>query len=482
MRWVHWFRNDLRLRDNRALAEAARRADELFALFVFDERLLRSPATGAPRVRFLLDCLTRLAADLDERGIPLLVRRGDPRREVPRALAQLSAQGVGWNRDTAPFARRRDAAVARAARAAGVRVLECKDRVVFEAGEVRTRAGGAYGVYTPYRRAWRARLEQDPQPPRPAPRLPAPRQKLAPEALPDAAALGFGGDAAELPTGGERAARRRLRSFLAGPVARYAEDRDRPAVDGTSRLSPHLRFGTISVRECVAAAREAAAAEPGLARGAQKWLDELVWREFYAGILEQEPRVLREAWRAPLRDVEWDDDDEAFAAWCQGRTGHPLVDAAMRQLAATGWVHNRARMVAASFLAKDLLIDWRRGERWFFQRLVDGDPASNNGGWQWSAGTGTDAAPYFRVLNPVAQGERHDPAGAYVRRFVPELAGLPDRLLHRPWEAPRAVPGYPAPIVDHAERREEALARYRRALARYRRALARQRRAGGAAA
>jgi deoxyribodipyrimidine photo-lyase len=217
------------------------------------------------------------------------------------------------------------------------------------------------------------------------------------------------------------------------------------------------------VRECLALAREAAAAEPRLARGVQKWMDELVWREFYAGILEEEPRVLREAWREALRDVEWDDDDDAFAAWRQGRTGLPMVDAAMRQLAATGWVHNRARMIAASFLVKDLLIDWRRGERWFFQRLVDADPASNNGGWQWSAGTGSDAAPYFRVLNPVSQGERYDPDGAYVRRFVPELRGLPGRLVHRPWEARLAAPGYPAPIVDHAERREEVLARYRRA-------------------
>jgi len=281
--------------------------------------------------------------------------------------------------------------------------------------------------------------------------------------LPAAAALGFGGDATELPGAGEAVAARRLRRFLAGAVARYPARRDLPAADGTSRLSPHLRFGAISARECVHEALEAAAAEPRLARGVERWVDELVWREFYAALLEREPRVLREPQRREYARVAWDRDPRALAAWREGRTGYPIVDAGMRQLHATGWMHNRVRMLAASFLVKDLLLDWREGERWFLERLVDGDPASNDGGWQWCASTGTDAAPYFRIFDPSAQGERFDPQGRYVRRFVPELRGVPDRFVHRPWEAPRPPRGYPAPIVDHAQRRELALERYRAA-------------------
>jgi deoxyribodipyrimidine photo-lyase len=280
------------------------------------------------------------------------------------------------------------------------------------------------------------------------------------ERLPSPAQLGFSGDAAAIPAGGEDAARRRLDAFLDGPVRLYATLRDRPAEDGTSRLSPYLRFGAISVRLCVERALECARAEPGAAAGARKWLDELVWREFYQAVLAEHPRVQTHAYRAEYDAIRWNEDEAGFTAWREGRTGFPIVDAGMRQLAATGWMHNRARMIVASFLTKDLLIDWRRGESFFFQRLVDGDPANNNGGWQWAASTGTDAQPYFRVFNPVAQGEKFDPTGAYVRRFVPELAALSPRFVHRPWDAPAAVRGYPAPIVSHAARRILALRRY----------------------
>jgi deoxyribodipyrimidine photo-lyase len=283
--------------------------------------------------------------------------------------------------------------------------------------------------------------------------------------LPTAAALGARDAGPLLPPAGEQAARRRLRAFLSRAAAHYAQRRDFPAQDGTSRLSPYLRFGALSVRSCFREAREAAADSPPAARGIAKWLDELVWREFYAAILESFPRVLRGAFRPEYERLRWNRDERGFRAWCEGRTGYPFVDAAMRQLAATGWMHNRARMVVASFLAKDLLVDWRRGERFFMQHLVDGDPASNDGGWQWAASTGTDAQPYFRIFNPVAQGLRFDPDGAYVRRYVPELARLPGAAAHRPWDSPRAAPDYPPPIVDHAARREEALARYREARA-----------------
>jgi deoxyribodipyrimidine photo-lyase len=286
---------------------------------------------------------------------------------------------------------------------------------------VRKDDGSAYAVYTPYRRAWLRRLDDDPRPPRPAPRLPPTPEGVASIPLPAASELAGAQEPSELPTGGERAAARRLAAFLGERAKDYARLRDLPAVDGTSRLSPYLRFGAISIRTCLEQARELARADPAARTGARKWIDELVWREFYAAIVAAHPRVLRGAFRPALEALRWNDDPRGFAAWQQGRTGYPIVDAGMRQLLATGWMHNRVRMIAASFLVKDLLVDWRRGERHFFERLVDGDPASNNGGWQWSAGTGTDAQPFFRIFNPTAQGERFDPEGSYVRRWVPEL-------------------------------------------------------------
>jgi deoxyribodipyrimidine photo-lyase len=459
VRAIHWFRNDLRLADNAALCEAAT-ADALVPVFVLDEQILRSPRTGAPRVRFLLDSLERLARELAARGTPLVVRRGDPRRVIPRLLREARADLLAFNRDTTPYAAKRDAAVVRETQRLGARVLAPKDRVIFEAGEVRTQAGGTFGVYSPYRRAWARRLDAEPQRPQPAPRLPSRVPGLGGERVPSAQALGFGGDRTQLPTGGEAAARRRLDRFLDAQVADYATARDLPARDGTSRLSPHLRFGTISARECWHAAAEASAADARLARGVARWQDELVWREFYAAILEAHPRVAHESHQRAFDAIEWSRDDAAFAAWCEGRTGYPIVDAGMRQLARTGWMHNRVRMLAASFLVKDLWIDWRRGERFFFQRLVDGDPGSNNGGWQWSASTGADAAPWFRIMNPVLQARRFDPDGAYVRRFVPELRDVPRRHVHEPWLAPLQRGDYPDPIVSHAERRRLALARY----------------------
>jgi deoxyribodipyrimidine photo-lyase len=274
--------------------------------------------------------------------------------------------------------------------------------------------------------------------------------------------------AVRLPTGGEAAAGRRLRSFLARAVGSYDRDRDRPAVDGTSRLSCHLRFGTISVRRCIQESLECSRAEPATKQGVHRWIDELIWRDFYHAILAEQPRVLSESFRPEFKNIEWDSDDEAFTAWCRGETGYPFVDAGLRQLRQTGWMHNRARMVTASFLVKDLLIDWRRGERYFFRHLVDADPASNNGGWQWAASTGTDAQPYFRIFNPVAQGERFDPGGAYVRRFVPELADVPASYIHCPWKAATPPRGYPRPIVNHSERRVLALERFRAARSRAR--------------
>jgi deoxyribodipyrimidine photo-lyase len=459
-RVLHWFRSDLRVRDNRALRVAAGRARELVLLFVLDDRLLRGAALGAPRLHFLLGCLDRLAAALEGRGQRLVVRRGDPTRLLPELLREWRIERITWNHDYGPFARRRDVAVRRAAEALGVAVESQKDRVVFESEELRTKTGTPFQVYTPYRNAWWARFEADPPLVEAAPRLPPPIAEARGEAIPSAASLGFADAGAELPTPGEDAAARRLDRFVGDALARYAVDRDRPDVDGTSRLSPYLRFGAISIRTCVHAALDRARADRGARVGAQKWADELVWRDFYHAILAAHPHVLTRSFRPEYEALEWNDDAPGFRAWCEGRTGYPFVDAAMRQLAATGWMHNRARMVVASFLTKDLLIDWRRGERFFYQRLVDGDPASNNGGWQWAASTGTDAQPYFRIFHPVSQGERWDPEGRYVRRWVPELAEVEPRFLQRPWEAASPPRHYPRPIVDHAERRALALRRF----------------------
>ncbi|MDX1648383.1 MAG: deoxyribodipyrimidine photo-lyase [Myxococcota bacterium] len=462
-RTVHWFRNDLRRRDNRALREACDGADALLCLFVLDPRLLEREDAGGPRLRFLREGLTRLDEALQERGQRLVVRRGDPAEVVPRVLHESGAERLVFARDTTPYARRRDDAVRARAEKQGVRVRAVKDRVLFEADEVQKKDGGSYAVYSPFRDRLYARLREEPLRPERAPRLPPPVPGVDAGSLPSPADLGVADDDTDLPTAGADAARRRLDAFLAGGLRHYARDRDRPAVDGTSRLSPYLRFGMISARECVYAARDAAADEPGLRRGARAWIDELVWRDFYAAVLQENPHVLRRSHKPAFDAVRWLDRDDELEAWCRGETGYPLVDAGMRQLRATGWVHNRVRMVVASFLTKDLLVDWRRGERFFFTRLVDGDPASNNGGWQWAASTGTDPQPWFRIFNPTTQAKRFDPDGTYVRRWIPELEAAPTDRVHEPWRWPGRGDRYPDPIVDHKERRELALARYREA-------------------
>lgn len=463
MRAIHWFRSDLRLRDNTALAAAASRADEMALVFVLDDRLLSGSRVGPPRLRFLGDALEHLAGDLAKRGQRLLHRRGDPVVEIPRLIAESGAALLSFNRDPGPYAQRRDSRIRAAAEKAGARVLECKDRVVYESAEVRTRTGQPFRVYTPFRRAWMARLrDEGPSPTGPI-RLPKPIRGLAAGRIPKLADLGAAGDETEIPRAAEAAARGRLQRFLDGRIGDYVRQRDLPAVNGTSRLSPYLRLGLISPRTCVEAVLDVTAEDPRQADGAWKWLDQLIWREFYSAILEEHPHVLERPFRPEYQAIRWDADRDLFRAWCEGRTGYPFVDAAMRQLASEGWMHNRARMVVASFLTKDLLLDWRRGERFFMRRLVDGDPASNNGGWQWSASTGTDAQPYFRIFNPVAQGERFDPGGRYVRRFVPELREVPDRYVHQPWNAASPPAGYPAPIVDHRHQRQLALARYQAA-------------------
>lgn len=468
MRGLHWFRNDLRLDDNRSLAALAERVEAWLPVFVLDPELLARSALDRPRTRFLLDCLASLGADLAARGVPLQILEGRPEVVLPKLARETKSAIVSWNTAPTPLGERRDVRVEAALRREGVETLALRDHTVYAPDEIRTRTDGRYVVYTPYRNAWWEAWQREPRGASGRSRLPAQPIPGFAATTPAALARRKGEDPAQdatprLPRGGEKVARRRLARFLSTAAADYAVDRDRPDRDGTSRLSPYLRFGAISVRRCFSEGLRAAEAEPRARVGIRKWLDELVWREFYHAVLAHSPYVLTRSFRPEYDRLAWLDDDEAFEAWKAGRTGYPFVDAGMRQLRATGWMHNRARMVVASFLTKHLLIDWRRGERYFFDALVDGDPATNNGGWQWAASTGTDAQPYFRIFNPVAQGERWDPEGRYVRQWIPELRGLAAKQIHAPWRHGEPPRGYPGPIVDHDLARSRALAAFREA-------------------
>ena len=432
---------------------------------MLDPHLMGPGRSGSPRARFLLDCLERLGADLARRGVPLVVRQGEPDRVLTELAAESGARLVSYGTSGTPYGRQRDALVRQGLEAAGIEVLERGDHGVLSGGRIRNGSGDGYRVYTPYRNAWWKTWHESPELPQPCPDLPTPIPGFEKDGAPALVDRLQEETRIGLPTGGERAARRRLTSFLEGPAARYHVDRDRPDLDGTSRLSPYLRFGTISARQCVALGLEARSQSPEARKGIDKWLDEIVWREFYQDVLLDRPDSLRENYRREYDAMQWNDDPEALAAWAEGATGYPIVDAGMRQLRQTGWMHNRVRMIVASFLTKDLLIHWREGERVFMELLVDGDPASNAGGWQWAASTGTDAQPYFRIFNPVTQAQRYDPEGRYVRKYVPELRSVPDEHVHDPWKLDRPPRRYPAPIVDHAERRKEALARFERARA-----------------
>ena len=458
---IHWFRRDLRVSDNTALHEADVAAERVVPVFCWDEAILRSPDVGAPRVAFLLESLRSLESNLGALGHRLIVRRGRP-DDVLRSLArETGASAVFANRDYEPYARERDARVGAVLAQEGVAFRLFKDSVVWEEREVLTGAGGVYTVFTPYSRAWRSRPMPAPRPRLGQARVAADTSWVS-EALPASPSELGHPCGVELFPAGERAGLRALDDFLKGRVERYGTGRDTPSDDGgTSRLSPHLRFGTVNVRtalERLGRARAAATGDVGR-RGCEVWETELIWREFYAQVLANHPHVATGAFRREYDGLAWEGRDEWFEAWCVGATGYPVVDAAMRCLNATGWMHNRLRMIVAMFLTKDLLVSWQRGERYFMQRLVDGDLAANNGGWQWSAGTGTDAAPYFRIFNPVSQGEKFDPQGAFVRRWLPELAGVPDKFVHRPWDDPgrRASAAYPARIVDHAVQRDRCL-------------------------
>ncbi len=468
-----WFRRDLRVHDHAALHHALRAHPRVHCVFVFDTTILDRLPRRDRRVEFILCAAEELAAALGAMGGELIVRHGDPAHEVPRLAAELGVGAVYANRDHDPAAVARDAEVAR--RLAGADFRDFKDQVIFERDEVMTRGGTPFSVFTPYKNAWLKRLAAGDLNPWPVEELAA---RLAPpragERLPTLAQLGFepaGLTDLKLPTG-MSGAQTLFRDFTER-MADYAATRDFPALNGCSYLSAHLRFGTISIRQLAAYAQ----AQPG--RGAATWLSELIWRDFYHAILWHHPRVATQCFKPACDDLRWDSTPGLFEAWCAGRTGYPLVDAAMRQLLHAGWMHNRLRMITASFLAKDLGLDWRLGEAWFAEKLLDFDLAANNGGWQWAASTGCDAQPWFRIFNPVTQSEKFDPGGRFIRRYVSELARVPDKFIHAPWRmstAEQAACGvrigedYPVPVVDHAAARVRTLARFK--------AIGGQRRAG----
>jgi deoxyribodipyrimidine photo-lyase len=479
---IWWARRDLRLIDNQALAAALSAGARVVPVFVLDPALL-GPGVSEKRLAFLFGGLAALDADLRACGSRLILRYGDPVGELERLVVETGAAAVYAEEDPWPYASSRDAAVAeRLPLILTDGIIVHPPGVVHRAGSPAARAQGSapYTVFTPYARAWRtlplpARASLGAAPAH----LDAPPDGLSSVPIPTSPAL-----PATVPfLPGEAEAQQRLATFVArmqppdgapanAPISAYAEARNRLDLDATSQLSPYLRFGMLSPRLAAMAAAEAAENAPNAASrlGAEVWLNELIWREFYMAILYHFPNVLEQAFREQYRAIAWRNEPAHYTAWCEGRTGYPVVDAAMRQLVSTGWLHNRARMIAASFLVKDLLVDWRWGERFFMQHLIDGDPAANNGGWQWTAGVGTDAAPYFRVFNPTRQGLKFDPSGAYVRRWIPALAGVPAAYLHEPWKMPAEMQGqvgctigrdYPQPVVDHAQARQAVLMAYR---------------------
>jgi deoxyribodipyrimidine photo-lyase len=459
---LHWFRRDLRVADNTALSEAAKRAERVVPVFILDDEFPADPDIGAARLTFLLQSVELLRRDLAVLGHTLVVRRGPPGEILPQLCRETGAQAVFANKCYEPIARQQDERLVRTLLEIGVGFELFKDAVAWEEQEILTQSGRPYTVFTPYAKAWKARAVAAPKP-----RLnPAGAPTHGPRAddLPASAAELGRPLQQSMPPAGESAALDQLRRFLHGPVYDYGTARDFPARDGTSQLSPHLHAGTIGLRTVLAELNKARAkAAPAQAAGCDVFLNELIWREFYCQVLANFPRVVKGAFRPEYDKLEWSGNREHFEAWCAGHTGYPIVDAALRCLNATGGMHNRLRMIVAMFLAKDLLLPWQWGERHFMRQLVDGDLAANNGGWQWSAGTGTDAAPYFRIFNPVSQALKFDPDGVFVRRWIPELKDLPGELIHRPWENRMLLSKskYPPRLVLHEAQREKCLALFK---------------------
>lgn len=473
-RVIVWFRNDLRVSDHAALAAAAARDADILPLYILEDEAAGDLALGAASRWWLHHSLEALAERLTALGAPLHLACGRAEEIVPELARAIGADAVYWQRRYEPWGIAVDTQIKASLKADGVVAESFPGGLLREPWEVKTKQGGPYGVFTPF---WKAEVALgEPDAPLAAPQAlnSAPR-----DGLPESARLGDWGLTPTAPdwagglraawTPGEDGARARLRDFLDGPVAHYPESRNLPAEEGVSRLSPHLHFGEVSPRQVWRWARDAGRADAAAEQGVWAFLREIGWRDFNHNLLFHNPELPRENYQSKFDAFPWREDETGYRAWTRGLTGYPLIDAGMRELWETGYMHNRVRMAAASFLVKDLLVPWRRGEAWFRDTLVDADLANNAANWQWTAGCGADAAPYFRIFNPVTQGRKFDPDGAYVRRWVPELKALPTKLIHAPWTADARTLAaakvelgrtYPRPIVDHGRARQIALDAY----------------------
>ncbi len=461
-----WFRRDLRDYDHAALYQALKSSPEVYCAFIFDTEILDQLQDKADRrVEFIWESVRELKLALQQQGADLIVHNGAASIEIPKLAKELDVAAVYANHDYEPASIRRDASVADSLIHAGITFHSFKDQVIFERDEVLTQTGKPYGIFTPYKNAWLKKLDGFYIQPYPVDRYITHLAKSKAVELPSLESMGFKRTnlgSMKLPTG-MSGAQRLFEDFIER-MPMYQTAREFPAIKGPSYLSVHLRFGTISIRQLARTAWQMGGA------GAETWLSELIWRDFYFQILHHHPHIAEgHAYKAEFDKLPFPNDEMLFQAWCTGRTGYPLVDAAMRQLNQTGYMHNRLRMIVASFLTKDLGIDWRRGERHFADHLNDYDLAANNGGWQWAASTGCDAQPWFRIFNPVTQSQKFDPEGRFIRRYLPELARVPDKFIHAPWTMggidqsacrTRIGADYPAPIVDHAAARERTLLRF----------------------
>lgn len=458
-----WFRQDLRLADNPAL-EAGIRTGSVIPVYILDDEAAGEWKMGGASRWWLHKSLEALARDLEARGSRLVLRRGKAGDALQDLIAQTAATHVFWNRQYEPWATSRDKALKSQLKTNGIATESFNASLLVEPWDIRTGSGGPFKVFTPFWKACLSTFKTPTQIPTPA-SIPAPVKWPTSEKLKDWSLLptrpNWAAPFTQHWQPGEQGAEKRLAAFVQNAMSRYAEGRDRPDLPLTSRLSPHLHFGELSPNTVWHAAKSAAQAFHS-ERSADKFLAEIGWREFSYHLLFAFPDLPSRNFRQDFDRFPWLDDERGFKAWTRGRTGYPIVDAGMRELWTTGYMHNRVRMVAASFLVKHLLVHWRKGEAWFWDTLLDADLASNAASWQWVAGSGADAAPYFRIFNPILQGEKFDPEGEYVRRWVPELKACEPEHIHQPWRSPNfASFRYPAPIVDHARARARALDNYK---------------------
>ena len=464
---IHWFRRDLRMRDNLALHAACESDTKVIPLFIIDKEIINSKRVGAPRMKFMLNALTSLDKRLQEYGTNLLVRHGKPEEIIPELVEETGAKALYFNRDYSPYATERDNQIEDAL---DIEVCSYDDTLLMPPNSILKGDGSPYVVYTYFWKKWKAADKPEESVRHFRDEWFYNLNKLQNDGIPSLGDLGFE-ETIDLPEASEDKALDLLKNFIGGDIKRYSETRNALPIspfdhgeEGTSYLSPYFRLGLLSPRQAYWAAREAYSntKSSDYKESIETWVSELAWREFYLHILHFFPYVLERDFVDTYEALEWENDEDDLQAWQDGMTGYPIVDAPMRQLKAIGWMPNRARMIVASFLTKDLLIHWKFGDVYFMKYLIDGDPASNNGGWQWAAGTGTDAQPYFRIFNPVSQSKKYAKP-EYLRYWIPELADVPDKHIHEPWLMDEPPSDYPQPMVDHSAARKRTLSAFKAA-------------------